>query len=133
MVAKQTQALQGPGQGGQEGPRRHRHLHRRDQRTGTSSTAPRRRRFTRNDIYALNALKDQFLGEGGGDEARRSQFLGGLQDRLGTKKGVSVFNDLRQFKNKGVPTTIDGKFPYGKRHARTSDARAASSSTTTAT
>ena len=74
------------------------------------ATAP----FTRNDIYALNALKDQFLGEGGGDEARRSQFLGGLQDRLGNKKGWSVFNDLRQFKNKGVPTTIDGKFPYGK-------------------
>ena len=70
--------------------------------------------FTRNDIYALNALKDQFLGEGGGDEARRTQFLAGLQDRLGGKKGMKVFNDLRQFKNKGVPTTIDGKFPYGK-------------------
>ena len=27
---------------------------------------------------------------------------------------MKVFNDLRQFKNKGVPTTIDGKFPYGK-------------------
>lgn len=69
--------------------------------------------FTRNDIYALNALKDQFLGEGGGDEARRSQFLGGLQQRLGRKKGMSVFNDLRQFKNAGSPTTVDGKFPYG--------------------
>lgn len=71
--------------------------------------------FTRNDIYSLNALKDQFLGEGGGDEARRTQFLAGLQDRLGNKKGRRVFDDLRQFKNKGVPTTIDGKFPYGKR------------------
>jgi len=70
--------------------------------------------FTRNDIYSLNALKDQFLGEGGGDEARRTQFLSGLQDRLGAGKGMKVFNDLRQFKNKGVPTTIDGKFPYGK-------------------
>ena len=30
-VAKQTQALQGARQGGQEGPRRHRYLHRRDQ------------------------------------------------------------------------------------------------------
>jgi acyl-homoserine lactone acylase PvdQ len=70
--------------------------------------------FTRNDIYSLNALKDQFLGEGGGDEARRTQFLAGLQDRLGGKKGMKAFNDLRQFKNKGVPTTIDGKFPYGK-------------------
>ncbi len=69
--------------------------------------------FTRNDIFALNALKGQFVGEGGGDEARRSQFLGGLQQRLGDKKGLSVFNDLRQFKNPELPTSIDGKFPYG--------------------
>ena len=74
------------------------------------STAP----FTRNDIYALNALKGQFLGQGGGDEARRSQFLGGLQQKLGKKKGMKVFNDLRQFKNDGAPTTIDGRFNYGK-------------------
>ena len=53
------------------------------------------------------------MGEGGGDEARRSQFLGGLQQRLGDKKGLSVFNDLRQFKNPELPTSIDGKFPYG--------------------
>ncbi len=73
------------------------------------STAP----FTRNDIFALNALKNQFLGTGGGDEARRSQFLGGLQDRIGKKRGMSVFNDLRQFKNKDNPVSVDGKFPYG--------------------
>jgi len=75
-----------------------------------SSAAP----WTRNDVYAVNALKNQFLGVGGGDEARRSQFLGGLQERLGKKKGKSVFNDLRQFKNAGSPTTIDGEFPYGR-------------------
>ena len=68
--------------------------------------------FTRNDIFALNALKDQFVGEGGGDEARRSQFLGGLEQRLGTKKGYSVFNDLRQNLNAGSPTTVDGTFNY---------------------
>jgi acyl-homoserine lactone acylase PvdQ len=73
------------------------------------STAP----FTRRDIYAFNALKGQFLGQGGGDEARRSQFLGGLQERLGKRRGMSVFNDLRQFKNPGAPTAIDGKFRYG--------------------
>ncbi len=80
------------------------------------ATAP----FTRNDIYALNALKGQFVGEGGGDEARRTQFLAGLQDRLGDRKAMSVFNDLRQFKNNGVPTTVDGRFHYGRipRHAR---------------
>jgi acyl-homoserine lactone acylase PvdQ len=70
--------------------------------------------WTRNDVYAVNALKDQFLGIGGGDEARRSQFLGGLIKRLGAKKGWKVFNDLRQFKNEEIPTSIDGRFPYGK-------------------
>jgi acyl-homoserine lactone acylase PvdQ len=70
--------------------------------------------WTRSDIYALNALKGQFLGEGGGEEALRSQFLGGLIQRLGPKKGWSVFNDLRQFKNPESPASIDGKFRYGR-------------------
>ena len=65
--------------------------------------------WTRNDVFALNALKGQFLGEGGGDEARRSEFLAGLQQRLGAKKGKQVFDDLRQFKNPGVPTSVDGQ------------------------
>jgi acyl-homoserine lactone acylase PvdQ len=70
--------------------------------------------WTRNDIFAVNALKGQFLGQGGGDEARRSMFLAGLQQRLGAKKGKKVFDDLRQFKNPELPTSIDGRFPYGK-------------------
>lgn len=111
-VAKQTQVLEAAGKEGKavladidtfvEG------INYYLQQTG-STQAP----FTRNDIYALNALKGQFLGQGGGDEARRTQFLSGLQDRVGAKKGMSIFNDLRQFKNKGVPTTIDGRAPYG--------------------
>jgi acyl-homoserine lactone acylase PvdQ len=68
--------------------------------------------FTRNDIYAFNALKDQFFGEGGGDEARRSEFLGALEGRLGVEKGYSVFGDLRQNLNAGSPTTVDGTFDY---------------------
>jgi hypothetical protein len=70
--------------------------------------------WTRNDVYAVNAVKDQFLGIGGGDEARRSQFLGGLIQRLGAKKGKKVFNDLRQFKNPRSVVSVDGKFPYGR-------------------
>jgi acyl-homoserine lactone acylase PvdQ len=77
--------------------------------TATHSTAAP---FTRDDIYALNALKDQFFGEGGGDEANRSEFLGGLERRLGLQKGYSVFNDLRQNLNAGSPTTVDGTFNY---------------------
>jgi hypothetical protein len=70
--------------------------------------------WTRNDVYAVNALKGQFLGQGGGDEARRSQFLNGLQKQLGRRAGFAAFNDLRQFRNPKAVTTVDGKFPYGK-------------------
>jgi acyl-homoserine lactone acylase PvdQ len=71
-------------------------------------TAP----WTRNDIYALNALKDQFFGEGGGREAANSEFLGALEHRLGINKGYSVFSDLHQNLNAGSPTTVDGTFDY---------------------
>ncbi|MFN8162133.1 MAG: penicillin acylase family protein [Solirubrobacterales bacterium] len=110
-VAKQTQVLKNAGKEGRavlrdidtfiSGINDYLAIH-------SPSTAP----WTRNDVYAVNALKDQFLGEGGGDEARRSQFLGGLRKRLGSKRAWSVFNDLRQQTNAGSPTSIDGKFPY---------------------
>ena len=74
--------------------------------------SPSTPKWTRNDVYALNALKDQFFGEGGGREAQDSEFLGGLEHRLGVKKGYSVFNDLRQNVNNGSPTTVDGTFNY---------------------
>jgi acyl-homoserine lactone acylase PvdQ len=69
-------------------------------------------KFTRNDIYAFNALKDQFFGEGGGNQAQNSEFVSGLEHRLGSKQGYSVFDDLRQNLNAGSPTTVDGTFNY---------------------
>jgi acyl-homoserine lactone acylase PvdQ len=74
--------------------------------------SPQTSKWTRNDVYALNALKDQFFGEGGGNQAQNSEFLGGLEKRLGLQKGFSVFNDLRQNLNAGSPTTVDGTFNY---------------------
>jgi acyl-homoserine lactone acylase PvdQ len=74
-----------------------------------SPTTPK---WTSNDVYTLNALKDQFFGEGGGREAENSEFLGSLEHRLGVKKGYSVFSDLRQNTNAGSPTTVDGTFNY---------------------
>ncbi len=68
--------------------------------------------WTRNDTFALEALKGQFVGQGGGDEARRTQFLAALTDKLGASKGMSVFNDLRQHDDPQQPTSIDGTFPY---------------------
>jgi acyl-homoserine lactone acylase PvdQ len=69
--------------------------------------------WTRTDVYALNALKGQFLGQGGGDEARRSEFLAGLQQRLGPNSGQLVFDDLRQRDPADHPASISGTFPYG--------------------
>jgi acyl-homoserine lactone acylase PvdQ len=68
--------------------------------------------FTPTDIYAFNALKDQFFGEGGGNEAANSELLAGLEHRLGRNHGYSVFSDLRQNLNAGSPTTVDGTFNY---------------------
>src|SRR3954447_6890208 len=70
------------------------------------------RPWTRNDVYAANALKGQFLGQGGGDEARRSMFLAGLQQRLGPQSGQLVFDDLRQRDPGNHPASIGGTVPY---------------------
>ena len=51
--------------------------------------------WTRNDTYAAAALFGWQFGRGGGDEARRSQFLAALQARLGARRGRDVFDDLR--------------------------------------
>ena len=64
--------------------------------------------FTRTDIYAFNALKDQFVGEGGGDEAVRSEFLSGLQRRLGARRGLAVWNDLREPNDPEAPASVPG-------------------------
>ena len=111
VVAQQTEALKSKGPDGQavlkdidtflEGMNAY-----------LSANSPSTVPWTRNDIYALNAFKGQFLGEGGGDEARRSEFLSGLKDRLGNGNGWKVFNDLRQQKNNGAPVSVNGKFPY---------------------
>jgi len=79
-----------------------------------SANSPGTAPWTRNDVFALNALKGQFLGQGGGDEARNTQFYSGLRKQLGNGKGKSVFNDLRQFKNKDMHFAVDGKANYGK-------------------
>jgi hypothetical protein len=74
-----------------------------------STNAP----WTRNDVYAVNALKGQFLGQGGGREAQNAEFLNGLQQQLGSGRGFQAFNDFRQFKNPKSVTTVNGTFPYG--------------------
>ncbi len=75
----------------------------------TGSTAPP---FTRNDIYAFNALKDQFVGEGGGDEAVRSELLSALQRRLGPARGPEVWNDLREPNDPEAPASVPGRVRF---------------------
>jgi len=112
VVAKQSQVLRDKGKAGR-GVLRDIDTYISGINAYLAENSPGTAPWTRNDVFALNALKGQFLGQGGGDEARRSQFLDGLQDRVGTRKGMSLFNDLRQFRNPGKPTTIDGAFRYG--------------------
>lgn len=112
-IAKQTKVLQSLG------PKGRAVLHDIDvyiaginaYRRSTGSTA---KPFTRNDIYAFNALKGQFVGQGGGGETRSAMFLNGLQRKLGRKRGESVWNDLRQRQDPETPVSVDGKFPYNR-------------------
>src|SRR5215203_1107250 len=52
--------------------------------------------WTRNDVYAMVSLIAGVFGEGGGDEARRSELLDALRDRLGAERGWSAWNDVRE-------------------------------------
>ena len=68
--------------------------------------------WTRSDVYALEALKGQFVGQGGGGEARRTQFFSSLEARLGPDDALEVFNDLRQHDDPEQPASIPATFPY---------------------
>jgi acyl-homoserine lactone acylase PvdQ len=76
--------------------------------------------FTRTDIYAFNALKDQFVGEGGGDEAVRSEFLGGLERKFGRVKGLKIWNDLRDAYDPEAPASVPGHVQFQARPRSTS-------------
>ena len=60
-------------------------------------------KWTRNDVYGINALAGQIFGRGGGDETARAMFLDGLQKRLGASQGLGVWNDLREIQRPGGP------------------------------
>jgi acyl-homoserine lactone acylase PvdQ len=63
--------------------------------TRMSVSQPTAPPFTRTDIYALNAIKAQFLGQGGGAEIGNALFLDGLRHKLGAEQGDEAFEDLR--------------------------------------
>ena len=82
--------------------------------------ASRPKPWTILDVIALNAIKSQLFGQGGGKEVQASQLLDGLQDSLGADKGYSVWNDLRQRQDPETPVSIPGNFPYAPLPARRS-------------
>ncbi|HEX8743296.1 MAG TPA: penicillin acylase family protein [Thermoleophilaceae bacterium] len=77
-----------------------------------AANSPKSPKFTRNDVYAFNAIKGQFLGEGGGSEAATSQLLDGLQRRFGAKRGFAIWQDLRNRRDPESNATLPNKAAY---------------------
>ncbi len=71
--------------------------------------------YTRTDIYAFNALKDQFVGEGGGNQAANSELLSALERGLGARRGHSVWNDLREAYDPEAPASVPGHVQFQPR------------------
>jgi len=69
-------------------------------------------RWQRVDVIAVVALMGAYLGLGGGDETRRSQFLSALERQLGTARARSVWADLREKNNPETPVSIARRFSY---------------------
>ena len=74
---------------------------------------PDARPFDRGDIYAINAIKAQFLGQGGGEEVPNALFLDAARDKLGKGKGSEVYEDLRQRTDPETSTTTARKASAG--------------------
>jgi acyl-homoserine lactone acylase PvdQ len=73
---------------------------------------PDARQFERVDIYAFNALKAQFLGQGGGAEVPNALFLDAARDRFGAQRGSAVYEDLRQRNDPETSTTTRRRARY---------------------
>ncbi len=76
--------------------------------------------FTLVDIYAFNALKDQFVGEGGGNQATNAVFLSALERKLGAKRGFAVWNDLREAYDPEAPVSVPGHVRFQPKPKSTS-------------
>jgi acyl-homoserine lactone acylase PvdQ len=69
--------------------------------------------WTQNDVLAVGSLIGAILGRGGGDEARRSELLSALDQRLGQRDGQRLWDDLREVQDPETPVTLDRRFRYG--------------------
>ena len=64
------------------------------------------------DAIAGFAFIGSIFGNGGGNEVNNSNFLGGLEAKLGPTEGLKVFRDLREVNDPEAPTTTSKPFPY---------------------
>ena len=68
--------------------------------------------WTRADVVAVAGLVGGLFGAGGGDEARRSEFLAALQRRLGAEDGRRAWEDLRLRNDTEARTASPKERPY---------------------
>ena len=80
-----------------------------------SEHQPGQRIFDRADIYAFNAIKGQYLGQGGGAEVQNALFLDTARDALGKRRGAQVYDDLRMRNDPETSTTTTRRAPHQAR------------------
>jgi hypothetical protein len=68
---------------------------------------------TVNDVLAVTAFIGSIFGAGGGDEARNSDLLAKLRERLGPVRGHDAWDDVMLADDPEAPTTIARRFRYG--------------------
>jgi acyl-homoserine lactone acylase PvdQ len=73
---------------------------------------PAARPVDRGDIYAVNAIKAQYLGEGGGSEVGNALLLDAARDKFGARRGNRVYADLRGRDDPETPTTGPDPAPW---------------------
>ncbi len=68
--------------------------------------------LTATDAIAGFAFIGSIFGNGGGNEVTNSNFLAGLEAKLGQTEGLKVFRDLKEVNDPEAPTTTSKPFPY---------------------
>jgi len=77
-----------------------------------AANQPTTKPFTRTDIFAMNGIKAQYLGEGGGEEISNALFLDAARTTMGTTNGNEVYTNMRGRYDPETMTTTNNKFDY---------------------
>lgn len=77
-----------------------------------AANQPSAKPFTRTDIFAVNGIKAQYLGEGGGEEISNALFLDAARTTLGTTNGNEAYTNMRGRYDPETMTTTNAKFDY---------------------